>query len=128
MLDFCLPFQEGRDQRLTGSDACCSQVLLYRLVGGIARGDSPWGEGKLVELAVMHETDDALKTAIYMLLARPWRNDPVRRMFVLNDDERASMPQVRQPPARAPCCTHLQPGLRRVCCVVAACAIAAPAR
>eukprot|EP00966_Prymnesium_polylepis_P297628 6876706-Prymnesium_polylepis.1 len=49
------------------------KVLLYRLVGGIARGDSPWGDGKLLELAEMHPSDQGLKTAAYMLLSRPWR-------------------------------------------------------
>lgn len=59
-------------------------VLLYRLVGGLVKSDdNPWGGGKLLELAETHSSDNALKTACYMLLSRPWRQDPIRRVHVL---------------------------------------------
>lgn len=59
------------------------KVLLYRLVSLNCEG--PWGMGKLLDIEKQNPEDDALRTALHMLLKRPWRKDPMR-LFQMGED------------------------------------------
>eukprot|EP00326_Haptolina_ericina_P008952 CAMPEP_0181210514 /NCGR_PEP_ID=MMETSP1096-20121128/23269_1 /TAXON_ID=156174 ORGANISM="Chrysochromulina ericina, Strain CCMP281" /NCGR_SAMPLE_ID=MMETSP1096 /ASSEMBLY_ACC=CAM_ASM_000453 /LENGTH=1040 /DNA_ID=CAMNT_0023301805 /DNA_START=196 /DNA_END=3317 /DNA_ORIENTATION=+ len=68
---------------LIDEDLIEHKVLLYRLVSLNCEG--PWGMGKLLDIEKQNPEDDALRTALHMLLKRPWRKDPMR-LFQMGED------------------------------------------